>query len=110
MILYFVLLTVYPVLSKKGQEEFERIEDELYYEEITLQGYNKERKKLFISEGLWIDPDKPSSTEKKNDTPPPRQNTEATGKPERKANYDLLNSPKDDIGKTQCLEVCSHSC
>lgn len=43
---------VYPVLSPKGQKEWEQIEEALYREELTTQGYNKFRRALFQKENL----------------------------------------------------------
>ncbi|KAK3739399.1 hypothetical protein QZH41_018447, partial [Actinostola sp. cb2023] len=43
---------VYPVLSAEGRAKWEEIEENLWREEITTQGYNKQRQKLFINEGF----------------------------------------------------------
>ena len=43
---------VYPVLSPEGQKEWEQIEEALYREELTMQGYNKYRRVLFQKENL----------------------------------------------------------
>lgn len=48
---------VYPALSLEGKKEWEKIEEAFYREEITLQGYNKYRKRLFQKEN-FIPPDK----------------------------------------------------
>ncbi|XP_074637750.1 uncharacterized protein LOC141896398 [Acropora palmata] len=48
---------VYPALSLEGKKEWEKIEEALYHEEITLQGYNKYRRRLFQKEN-FIPPDK----------------------------------------------------
>ena len=40
------------MLSAEGQKEWEQIEEALYREELTLQGYNKYRKALFQKENL----------------------------------------------------------
>lgn len=48
---------MYPALSLDGKKEWERIEEALYHEEITLQGYNKYRRRLFQKEN-FIPPDK----------------------------------------------------
>lgn len=48
---------MYPALSLEGKKEWEKIEEALYHEEITLQGYNKYRLRLFQKEN-FIPPDK----------------------------------------------------
>ena len=45
-------VSVYPVLSPEGQKQWERIEEALYREELTTQGYNKYRRRLFKKENL----------------------------------------------------------
>lgn len=45
-------VSVYPVLSPEGQKEWEQIEEALYREELTLQGYKKYRRVLFQKENL----------------------------------------------------------
>ena len=62
--------SVYPVLSLEGQKEWEQIEEALYREELTMQGYNKYRRVLFQKENLisqdGTENEKPS--DKKKDT------------------------------------------
>lgn len=48
----WLTFAVYPVLSPKGQKEWEQIEEALYREELTIQGYNKYRRALFQKENL----------------------------------------------------------
>ena len=45
---------MYPVLSSDGQREWENIEENFYHEELTAQGYNNKRDKLFVRAGLKI--------------------------------------------------------
>jgi len=45
---------VYPVLSRHGKLKWQALENEFREKELTLQGYEKRRKKLFIVEGLKI--------------------------------------------------------
>lgn len=45
-------VSVYPVLSPEGQKEWEQIEEALYREELTMQGYKKYRRALFQKENL----------------------------------------------------------
>ncbi|KAJ7372754.1 hypothetical protein OS493_018032 [Desmophyllum pertusum] len=45
-------VSVYPVLSPDGQKQWEQIEEALYREELTIQGYNKYRRALFQKENL----------------------------------------------------------
>ena len=40
------------MLSPEGQREWEQIEEALYREELTMQGYNKYRRALFQKENL----------------------------------------------------------
>lgn len=40
------------MLSSKAQKEWEDIEESLYHEELTIQGYHKQRHHLFVSAGL----------------------------------------------------------
>ena len=56
---------VYPVLSPEGQKEWEQIEEALYHEELTTQGYNKYRRRLFQKEN-FIPPDR-SEKEKREE-------------------------------------------
>jgi len=56
---------VYPVLSPEGQKEWEQIEEALYREELTTQGYNKYRRRLFQKEN-FIPPDR-SEKEKREE-------------------------------------------
>ncbi|XP_068760877.1 N-acetylglucosamine-1-phosphotransferase subunit gamma-like isoform X2 [Montipora capricornis] len=57
---------VYPALSQEGKKEWEQIEEALYREEITLQGYNKYRRRLFQKE-IFIPPDKSEKEVKKEE-------------------------------------------
>lgn len=61
---------VYPVLSPEGQKEWEQIEEALYREELTMQGYNKYRRVLFQKENLILQDgtDNEKLSDKKKDT------------------------------------------
>ena len=48
----FPVATVYPSLSKEQKNEWEEIERDYYREELTFQGYNKHRNKLFMKAGF----------------------------------------------------------
>ena len=48
---------VFPALTQEGQKEWEGIEEALYRDELTLQGYHKYRRRLFQKERL-IPPDR----------------------------------------------------
>lgn len=47
-----IFVVVYPVLSEEGKKEWEQIEEALYREELTSQGYNKYRRRLFQKENF----------------------------------------------------------
>ena len=51
-------VSVYPVLSSEGKKEWEKIEEALYRKELTTQGYNKYRRRLFQKEN-FIPSDRP---------------------------------------------------
>ena len=59
------LASVYPVLSSEGKKDWEQIEEALYREELTTQGYNKYRRRLFQKEN-FIPPDR-SAKEKQQE-------------------------------------------
>ena len=46
---------MYPVLSRHGRLKWQALENEFREKELTLQGYEKRRKKLFVEEGQKID-------------------------------------------------------
>ncbi|XP_028406653.1 N-acetylglucosamine-1-phosphotransferase subunit gamma-like [Dendronephthya gigantea] len=45
---------VYPALSREQQDEWDEIKRSFYHEELTMQGYEKLRRKLFRSAGLLV--------------------------------------------------------
>ena len=45
---------MYPVLSNDGKVKWETLEEGLRENELTMQGYEKKRRELFIQEGLKI--------------------------------------------------------
>ena len=51
---------MYPSLSKDHKAEWEEIERDYYREELTFQGYNKQRNKLFIKAGFVPSPQDPN--------------------------------------------------
>lgn len=48
---------VYPMLPADAQREWEDIEESFYHEELTVQGYEKLRRHLFIRVGLLTSPE-----------------------------------------------------
>lgn len=63
---------VYPVLSKKGKEEWRLIEQEHVIGVTTIKGYQKRRKTLLVSEGLSRDKDLERNTGDKPSLPGPK--------------------------------------
>ncbi|XP_072036603.1 N-acetylglucosamine-1-phosphotransferase subunit gamma-like isoform X2 [Amphiura filiformis] len=61
-------LLVYPTLSEELQRRWDDLEAELFYEEITQQGYNKRLHKIFEEAGYMLDPKtKPEPAQEAND-------------------------------------------
>ncbi|EDO38047.1 predicted protein [Nematostella vectensis] len=58
-------MLVFPALSEKGKSRWLEIEEALWREEITPQGYNRDRRELFMDEGFIASEDRvvsPSDT------------------------------------------------
>jgi hypothetical protein len=47
-----MFILVYPLLSREQQIEWEEIEQSFYHQELTKQGYEKLRHKVFARAGL----------------------------------------------------------
>ena len=51
---YTISSLVYPALSAEDQQEWESIEESFFRQEITPQGYAREREKLFVRAGFHV--------------------------------------------------------
>ena len=90
----FHFLLVYPVLSDNGREQLDVIDTAYTTQELTVQGYDKERRQLFIKEGFLVD----DEFEKKEEL---KKSSTASGKaapPEDENSY-------KSFSKDECIEV-----
>ena len=88
------------MLSAGGQKEWEQIEEALYREELTLQGYNKYRRMLFLKEKLI--PNDNSNNEKQKD-----EKDIKTTAPEGDLNSHAGNSNAEKSSSFHSKEECS---
>ena len=89
--------SVYPLLSKNGKMQWESIDRRFSDDELTLKGYEKKRRELFIEEHLKIgDAKELESSKKSNNEQPLQQNS---------AEKNSLNDYRL-FGRTECIQVC----
>lgn len=96
----YCLVTVYPALSPDAQKEWLDIEEGFYRQELTLQGYNKRRKKLFVNAGFLPH----DGTEKQKETV-----RKPKGEVEKRI-YPTENSSSVATDGFRSVEQCSEVC
>ena len=81
------------MLSQEQQKEWEEIEERFYHEELTKQGYEKLRHKLFTKAGLLISPEE-------NDSAKVEKKSSQNLKPN-----DSIDVPHSFTTKDECSKV-----
>ena len=85
---------VYPALSDAGREHWQDIELSYKEEELTLQGYEKKRRKLFINEGFMFGEDAPKKETKQDE----KKSSEENSLPGAAEEFQLFS-------RNECIEV-----
>ncbi len=80
-------------MSDTGRQEWDEIEDSFTEEEITLQGYHKRRRNLFIQEGLLVVEEKKTESKTLTSNSSDKNKEDEGGEKHKKFN------------KEQCIEV-----
>ena len=84
------------MLSRHGKLKWQALENEFREKELTLQGYEKRRKKLFIEEGLKI-----------NETEELQESKESNHEQSSKQFLSQTSSLNDYrlFGRSECIQV-----
>ena len=97
------------MLSPKGKKEWEQIEEALYREELTIQGYNKYRRALFQKENL-ISPDRTEKEKHKDEKKDMDAVEGALSSHEEGSNADKISTfhSKEACFKVRLANICRH--
>ena len=85
---------VYPALSEAGKEHWQDIELSYKEEELTLQGYERKRRKLFINEGFMVGEDAPKKETKQDE----KKSSDENSLPGAAEEFQLFS-------RNECIEV-----